>query len=149
MTRQQNKYKNIFILLCVLLVIISLIGGYLINHYTKSRMGMQRHVIYLNNKWEKILPIGLIKKLSIVVLIVLSIISSLLYFKSRKNIYNNILFLLTSILNIGVLYFLIFNSLEENRAYYLLSICFIIASLFQNLLWILNIKNKYIIYSKK
>ena len=139
MIRQQNKGKYIFIVVFSILEILALIGAFSAHYFTKTRMGMLRHVVYLNGKWEKAFPIQIIKWVSICIIIGLIIFVSLIYFKRRKYYKTNILTVTWTIIVSGwTLYFLLAYNAEKNRAYYILGLCFILITLFQNLIYYCN-----------
>src|SRR5699024_12741113 len=67
MIRQQNKNSFILMIITSILELLIIVGAYMINYYTRVRMGMARHVIYLNRIWEEDLPILTIKILSLLI----------------------------------------------------------------------------------
>ncbi len=56
-----------------ILQILCLIGAYLVHYYTRSKMGMARYVVYINQKIEKNYPIDLIKYGAIFLILLLTI----------------------------------------------------------------------------
>ncbi|OZV11462.1 hypothetical protein CIW83_14360 [Tissierella sp. P1] len=145
MTRRQNRSKYICAILCGILEFLAIIGAYAAHYFTKTRMGMLRHVIYLNGKWEKAFPIPAMKWIAISIILALVIIAYLRYRKGNTDYNINIpVMLLTIIMSIWTAYFLLVYSTEKNRAYYILSICFLLATVFQNILYhcIFSIKSK-------
>ncbi|MSU02048.1 hypothetical protein [Tissierella pigra] len=136
MIRQQNKLQYVLIILFSILETLTLIGAYSAHYFTKTRMGMLRHVVYLNGKWEKSFPISTIKWIAICIIIVLIIFIFLDFFKRDKRYRAKILVMLwTMVTNGWTLYFLFAYGTERNRAYYILSICFILMTLFQNIIY--------------
>lgn len=135
MIRQQNRLKKIIVALILVLEMGSLICAYAVNFFTRTRMGMARHVVYLNGKWEKILPINLIKWGTIYVLIILMTLVYLRHKKENRISGINILAMLViSMMSIWTLYFLMAYSTARNRAYYILGSCFIIMTMLQHIL---------------
>lgn len=136
MTKRQNKVYYISMVFCGILEVLALIGAYAANYYTKTRMGMLRHVVYLNNKWEKALPITSIKWIAICIIIALVI---LVYLRYRKqNNHGKVIAaaaLLTITISSWTVYFMLYYSTARNRAYYILSVCFMLAVVFQNILY--------------
>lgn len=137
MTKQQkNKYNYICIVVFAILEISAIVGAYAVSYFTKARMGMLRHVVYLNGKWEKMLPIQMIKWISVISIIVFMIF---IYLRVRKkelqSLINTIVTLLTIIMSGWTLYFLLRYGAEINRAYYIMSICFILSTAFQNIIY--------------
>ena len=136
MIRQQNKGKYICIILFSVLEILTLIGAYLAHYFTKTRMGMLRHIVYLNGKWEKTFPISTIKLVTICIIIALIILVFLNYFKRQKAHRVNIWTIMwTMVISGWTIYFLLTYSTEINRVYYILSVCFILTTLLQNTIY--------------
>lgn len=142
MTKQQNKKKIIMIFISLIIVMGMFIGIFLINHYTRTRMGMLRHMVYLNNKWDSKYPMAIYLNIFKGLGIVFIILNILRYIKSNKNFFKTILFLLNIVLNISILYFLVFYNKESIKSYYLLTICFNIILIFQNLIFNLSFNLK-------
>src|SRR5690625_5040241 len=136
MIRRQNKLKYIFVVLCELFVFSSLIGAYAAHYYTKTRMGMLRHVIYLNGKWEENLPINTMKWITIILIIGFVIFAITRYFSKRVNsISNKLLILSIVVISTWTVYYIIVNNTEANPAYYIISICLVIGTIIQNILY--------------
>lgn len=93
---------------------------------------MVRHVIYLNGKWEKGLPINTLKYIVIALIIVMIVFLIV----RRKNYVSSgrLSALWTMSLNLWTVYFLIFFNTEKNRGFYILGICFVIAAVLQNVI---------------
>lgn len=145
MTKQQNRVNYICLVLFGILELMVIISAYAVNYYTKTRMGMLRHVIYLNSKWEKTVPIPIIKWIVLCFIITLVIRAYLKY--REQNVHfkiNTIAMALTIGISGWTLYFLLFYNKGMNRAYYILSFCFILVTVLQNILnhFILSIKSK-------
>lgn len=138
MTKQRSRKSSIFIWVGFLFEILFLIGAYAANYYTKTRMGMLRHVVYLNGKWEKAFPIDIIKYVVVALILTFIVFTVSKYFKYKNGITEkNFLFVTigTVIISLWTVYFLIFYNAEINRAYYILGICFSIVSILQNVMW--------------
>ena len=137
MTRQQNRGIWIWLcsILCSLLELIAIIGAYAASHYTKTRMGMLRHMTYLNGKWEGAVPISAIRWIAICIIIALIILTYLHYRKQKSHFRFGVIVLIWTFgLSVWTVYYLLFYNVEMNRAYYILSFCFILATVFQNIL---------------
>ena len=132
---KQNKRNKICLILLSILEILSIIGAYAAHHYTKARLGMQRHVVYLNSMWEDMLPIQSIKWILVVIIIALGL---LIYLRFRKqkvsSVTSTITFIWTIAISAWTAYFLIAYNTERNRAYYILCICLVAITIFQNIL---------------
>lgn len=140
MIRQQNKLKLGLLITFGILEMAALIGAYATHYYTKTRMGMLRHVIYLNGKWEKMLPLDLIKLLVVVVILIITAISIISLLKKKNNDMDKFLKLISIALGMFTLYFLLFKSTNINRAYYIISLCLVLGTVFQNVINKINEK---------
>lgn len=145
MVRLKNKSNYICMTLSIILEILGAIGAYTANYFTRTRMGMLRHMVYLNGKWEKALPILTIKWIAISIIIVLVIVAYLRYRNGEIKVQVSMIpMILNIIVSAWTVYFLLVYSAERNRAYYILSICFILMTVFQNIIYhcIYSIKSR-------
>jgi len=134
MIRQQNKNSFILMIITSILELLIIVGAYMINYYTRVRMGMARHVIYLNRIWEEDLPILTIKILSLLIIIGFGIFTYIHYSRKKNNdISKKIAIILNYVIIIWTVYFLLFYSTERNRGYYILSMCFVVITILQNI----------------
>lgn len=138
MTKLQTK---ILVIIFFMVEIISAIGAYATNYYTTSRMGMLRHVVYLNNKWENLFNIWFIKVIFIAILLFL-LIYILLQCKHITTHWQKILIAINSLINVFAIQYFIFSNTKINKAHYIIGICFFILALMQNIISILLIKIK-------
>jgi len=116
--------------------LLAIAGSFAAHYYTKTRMGMLRHVVYLNSKWEKAFPIDVIKYALIFIVLIFVVFTLSKYFKNRKASMN--FFAVTAgtvIISMWSAYFLVFYNAEINRAYYILGICFFLIAILQNIVW--------------
>ena len=120
MTRQQNRGIWLCIILCSLLELMAIIGAYAASNFTKTRMGMLRHVAYLNGKWEQAVPISVIRWIAICMVIALAILAYLHYRKQKAHFrFGVIVMLWTFGLSAWTLYyFLFYNGNESGLLYY-------------------------------
>ncbi len=109
-----------------ILELIALIGAYLVHYFTKAKMGMARHVVYVNQKIEKNYPIDMIKIVAIILIVSLTIY--VLYRLKDKNIKLSIATLISSILFVG---FTVFSSASTMRDYYFVGLLFFIVAILQ------------------
>lgn len=136
MIRRQNKGNFICIILFGIMEVLVIFGAYAAHYFTKTRMGMLRHVVYLNGKWEKTLPIQTIKWIAISIIITLAVLAYLHCRKKKANSWFNIMaILLTIVISIGTVYFLLAYNTGKNRAYYILSVSYIVIAVIQNILY--------------
>lgn len=140
MIRQQNKLKLGLLIIFGILEMAALIGAYAAHYYTKTRMGMLRHVIYLNGKWEKTLPLDIFKWLAVVVILIMTITSIMSLLKKKNSDIDKILKIISIGLAIFTLYFLVFKSANINRAYYIISLCLVLGTVYQNVINKINEK---------
>ena len=135
MTRRQNRGIWICIILCSVLELMAIIGAYAASHFTKTRMGMLRHVVYLNGKWEQAVPVFTIRWIAICMIIALLILAYLQYRKQKAHFrFGSIVMLWTFGISAWTLYYLLFYNKGMNVAYYIISICFILGTVLQNIL---------------
>lgn len=136
MIKRQNRVNYICIILFAILEISAIIGAYAAHYFTKTRMGMLRHIIYLNSSWENTFPIPMIRLIAICAIIALAIIVYVIYLNKKVNSLSvTMSMILTIIISGWTVYFLLIYDTESNHAYYILSICFILITLFQNALY--------------
>lgn len=136
MTKQRNKIYYVIIILLSILEIIAAIGSYAAHYFTKTRMGMLRHVVYLNGKWEKLLPIPALKWMVVLIVIILIIFAYVLYKKNKKHsVAAKMLTVITISISFWTVYYIIFYNTGMNRAYYILSFCFITLTMLQHILY--------------
>lgn len=134
MIRQQNKLKLGLLIIFALLEIAALIGAYAGHYFTKTRMGMLRHMIYLNGKWEKMLPLDIIKWFVVILILIITIISLISLLRRSNNNIGMLLKMISTALGIFTLYFIVFKSAKINRAYYIISLCLVLGTVFQNVM---------------
>lgn len=145
MIKRQNRERYILIILFGILELSTIVSAYAANYFTKTRMGMLRHVVYLNGKWEKTLPIPTIKWFSIYLIIIIVIFAVLRYYKKDVNSKVNMVTIsLTVAISGWTVYFMLTQNTVKNRLYYILSMCYILITIFQNLLYhcIFSIKSE-------
>lgn len=127
-----RKVGYLFLTLVELLLFL---GGYLIQYFTKKKMGMARYVIYKNQGWERDYPIGLIKTSVLILILLLTVAVVVFYLKRRDRISK-----MTSrvngcmvVMTVVYMLFIAMNSTETMRAYYFLSLIFSFIALLQNI----------------
>lgn len=126
-----------------ILQVLSLIAAYGIQMFSTKRMGMMRHLIYTNQKWEMQYPIQTIRNISIGILLVFSaiILYGLIrkhnYTANKKALYMVLMEVITTAIFIG---FTLFYSSESCLSYYFISIALGIVSLIQSIKSIVYLK---------
>lgn len=120
-------------ILALLLEIAALTGAYIVNYFTRKKMGMARYVIYKNQGWERDYPMELIKNSVMAALLLLTILVLVFFLKRRRKaarlcaVMNLVMVALTG-LYVGDT---LFSSTETMRAYYFISLLFAIAAAVQ------------------
>jgi len=128
--------NNIFYWSLTILQVLSLIVAYVIQMFSTKKMGMMRHLIYTNQKWEMQYPIQTMRNISIGFLVILSII--ILYRLIRKHNYTTnkkalYMILMEVIITIIFVSFTLFYSSESYLSYYFISIALGIILLLQGI----------------
>lgn len=121
------------ILFAYIIEVLLLIGTYVVNYFTRKRMGMARYVIYMNQKWEENYPIDKIQIAAVLAFLLLTALLLGAYFKRRKSgkINFEISIFLVLILTVVFIVFTILKSAETLRSYYFISILLGIALILQ------------------
>lgn len=117
--------KRLIVLLLPILEFILVAAANIINYFTHKRIGMARHMVYMNQKWLAISNFEVYKILSFILVFVFTATLVYSFVKIRTNTK-----LITKI-NLGVLvvffvyfiYFATVNSIKGMRAFYLM--CYI------------------------
>ena len=124
-------FKKIIALLLPILEFILVAAANIINYFTHKRIGMARHMVYMNQKWLAISNFEVYKMLSFILVFVFTAILIYSFVRIRKNTK-----LITKI-NLGILvvfavYFIYFstvNSIKGMRAFYLMCYIYLAALL--------------------
>ena len=119
------------VLLLLILEIILVAAANIINYFTHKRIGMARHMVYMNQKWLAISNFEVYKMLSFILVFVFTAILIYSFVRIRKNTK-----FITKI-NLGVLvvffvyfiYFATVNSIKGMRAFYLMYYIYLAALL--------------------
>lgn len=123
--------KRMIVLLLLILEIILVAAANIINYFTHKRIGMARHMVYMNQKWLAISNFEVYKMLSFILVFVFTAILVYSFVKIRTNTK-----LITKI-NLGALvvffvyfiYFATVNSIKGMRAFYLMCYIYLAALL--------------------
>lgn len=126
------------------LEIALLTGAFVVNFYTRSKMGMMRYVIYINQSWEREYPIVALKMSLIAVLSILTVLIFLWLVKKRryadKCSVGMVIVMLA--LTAGYAWFTLLCSTETHRAYYFISMMLGLAAFLQIVKTFVGIKWK-------
>ena len=123
--------KRMIVLLLLILEFILVAAANIINYFTHKRIGMARHMVYMNQKWLAISNFEVYKMLSFILVFVFTAILIYSFVRIRKNTK-----FITKI-NLGVLvvffvyfiYFATVNSIKGMRAFYLMCYIYLAALL--------------------
>ena len=123
--------KRLIVLLLPILEFILVAAANIINYFTHRRIGMARHMVYMNQKWLAISNFEVYKMLSFILVFVFTAILIYSFVRIRKNTK-----FITKI-NLGVLvvffvyfiYFATVNSIKGMRAFYLMCYIYLAALL--------------------
>ena len=135
--------KRLIVLLLPILEFILVAAANIINYFTHKRIGMARHMVYMNQKWLAINNFEVYKMLSFILVFVFTAILVYSFVKVRTNTK-----LITKI-NLGVLvvffvyfiYFATVNSIKGMRAFYLMYYIYLAAILLMLINAFINIVN--------
>lgn len=126
--KDAKKYRIINIFLYIMTV-LSVIGAFELNSFTRRKLGVLRHIVYLNGVWEKAVPISSIRNIAIILLIASIIYVFRMITKSDKaNKIHNIIYLAVSVFTLS---FIFTQSKETLRAYYMIGTLLLIGCIFQ------------------
>lgn len=114
------------------------VGAYVIYYLTRRKMGMARHVVYLNNKWKQAYPVERIRTGVIVCILILAVIALLLLLREKDAHFRILNLALTAALAAGFLGFALLNSVETMRDYYQICIVLTVQALLQAVASILS-----------
>ncbi|MFV0361627.1 MAG: hypothetical protein ACK5LL_00850 [Suipraeoptans sp.] len=125
--------KKIIYTIMSIIEVCLLVGAYIVHYYTVRRMGMLRHVIYINQKIESSYPVSVIRIIVVVFFVITTALILLLFIKNRKKYPKVLLWINTQMLitTIITLVFVLSFSTEVLRAYYLISALIIITGFLQ------------------
>ncbi|GHV77814.1 hypothetical protein AGMMS49942_26350 [Spirochaetia bacterium] len=96
---------------------------------------MYRHVIYLNHKYEALVPLGLLKYLILSLTGILLIVCLINFIRlQKKKIYQVIAFIITVFINWYCLIYLITNTTENYRDYYYVGLLLGLGAVLNNII---------------
>ena len=124
--------KRALYAISTLVEMVALVGAYLLNHYARSKLGMNRWLGYHNDRWEEGLPIPAIEAVVAIVLILLAL-TAVMMLKRRKQVGAIPIasVVISCALTVVTCAFVALNTTADFRAYYLMAICFAIATALQ------------------
>lgn len=115
-------FKKIIALLLPILEFILVAAANIINYFTHKKIGMARHMVYMNQKWLAVNNFEIYKISGIVLLLITVTVIIFIFIKNIKS-YNTIVKINFSVLVLFLIYYLFFsitNSADGFRAFYLM-----------------------------
>lgn len=121
--------KKIIYIFFTLLQVLLGVGAYLIQDYSMKRMGMMRHVVVQNIKWEMEYSMSTIETSVVLAFGIIALL--IIFIEIRKkhspldkgNLYRVIE---TIAISAGIIAFIFLNTTDTYRSYYFISICLIL-----------------------
>ena len=129
------RFKNIFSVGTGIQILL-LIGAIAVQEFSMKRMGMMRHIMFLNQEWEANLPLEAIKTTLIAILILLFVgVTARLYASLQKPSEKRakIIWLTTGVITLAPILFSKLYSTESYRSYYIMGLTLAIIAIIQNL----------------
>lgn len=114
--------KKVLFILLDLLSIAFLIGGYVIQYFTKRKLGMVRWVNYHERKAQEALPVDVLKYAAVIVVLLLTIIilRSFMKKKAKLGMLNAVMMAVLVVLAVVYLGCTLFITIEVTPAYFLI-----------------------------
>ena len=128
-----KRLNKIFYIILTMLQVLLLVGTYVVNYFTRKRMGMLRFVIYKNINWEQSYPIEQLQYLAIIIFAVLMILVLAIYLKRKSQLSKNILNMIIIMVILILIYsgFNLLYSTEDFRAFYFMSVMLAVVTFIQ------------------
>jgi hypothetical protein len=134
MIKRLNKFSLVIIIL-VPIELFLFIGAYLFHRFTISKMGMYRHVIYLNRKYEAVVPFDVLKYLLLSILSVSLLVCLINFIRlQKKKIYQISALILTIVINWYCLTYLLTNTTGNYRDYYYVGLLLGLGAILNNII---------------
>ena len=114
--------KRLYIVDTVLEV-LCLAGAYIVDYFTRKKMGMARYVSYKNYSWETKYPMRMLSYIAIITLSILTVAFLILFFQKIQERGRGEYIMAGAIILLTVLYvwYTLVFSREIQRSYYLVS----------------------------
>ena len=125
--------KKIVMIIFDILTLALLASGYIIQYFTKRKLGMMRWINFHTYKYQEMLPLELLKYVAVSVIILLTVFIICRFMKKRKAA-KMIDKITITVMAGGTLFdfgFALFSSLESVRAYYFIMPLLSVAALMQ------------------
>lgn len=117
-----GKMKKILFILLDILSIAFLVGGYIIQYFTKRKLGMVRWVNFQERRVQEMLPVNTLKYAAAIAVLLLTIIILRSFLKKRTSLgmLNTIMMAVLVILAVAYLGCTLFITFEVTPAYFLI-----------------------------
>lgn len=128
-----KKINKVFYIIATVLQVLLLLGTYVVNYFTRKKMGMLRYVVYKNSNWENTYPVEKLQYISILVFIILMILILGFYIKRKSKLNKIILNINITMIILTSIYtgFTLLYSTEDFRAFYFISLMIGLATFIQ------------------
>ena len=116
-----------------ILTLALLASGYIIQYFTKRKLGMMRWINFHTYKYQEMLPLELLKYVAVSVIILLTVFIICRFMKKRKaaKMIDKITITVMAVVTLFDFGFTLFSSLESVRAYYFIMPLLSVAALIQ------------------
>ena len=125
--------KKIVMIIFDILTLALLASGYIIQYFTKRKLGMMRWINFHTYKYQEMLPLELLKYVAVSVIILLTVFIICRFMKKRKaaKMIDKITITVMAVVTVFDFGFALFSSLESVRAYYFIMPLLSVAALMQ------------------
>lgn len=125
--------KKIVMIIFDILTLALLASGYIIQYFTKRKLGMMRWINFHTYKYQEMLPLELLKYVTVSVIILLTVFIICRFMKKRKaaKMIDRITITVMAVVTLFDFGFALFSSLESVRAYYFIMPLLSVAALMQ------------------
>ena len=125
--------KKIVMIIFDILTLALLASGYIIQYFTKRKLGMLRWINFHTYKYQEMLPLELLKYVAVSVIILLTVFIICRFMKKRKaaKMIDKITITVMAVVTLFDFGFALFSSLESVRAYYFIMPLLSVAALMQ------------------
>lgn len=125
--------KKIVMIIFDILTLALLASGYIIQYFTKRKLGMMRWINFHTYKYQEMLPLELLKYVAVSVIILLTVFIIFRFMKKRKaaKMIDKITITVMAVVTLFDFGFALFSSLESVRAYYFIMPLLSVAALMQ------------------
>ena len=125
--------KKIVMIIFDILTLALLASGYIIQYFTKRKLGMMRWINFHTYKYQEMLPLELLKYVAVSVIILLTVFIICRFMKKRKaaKMIDKITITVMAVVTLFDFGFTLFSSLESVRAYYFIMPLLSVAALIQ------------------